>query len=143
MKLIRYKYPNPTSSNSLSHLFDFGTPTIERFGRLFDEFLGTEAYVDQLPVDLYEDEKNLYTRIELPGVEKNAINLELENSVLTCSGSYSGKTKNGKADYSFKRSVRLPDETALDQVSASYKDGVLTVTIPKKKVAEPRQIKVK
>ena len=143
MKLVRYEYPNTKSSNPLSHLFDFGTPAIERFGRLFDDFWGTEAYTDQLPVDLYEDEKNFYVCMELPGVDKNTINLELENAVLTCSSSYSEETKNGKTDYSFKRSVPLPDEAVLDQVSASYKDGVLTVTAPKKKAAETHQIKVK
>ena len=144
MKLIRYEYPTTTGFNSLSRLFDFETPTIKRFGKLFDEFLGTEACTtDQLPVDLYEDEKNFYLRIELPGVDKDKISLELENAVLTCSGSYSEETKNGKADYSFKRSISVPDGTMLDQVSASHKDGVLTVTVPKKEAAETHQIQVK
>ena len=143
MKLIRYEYPNTIGSNSLSRLFDFETPTIERFRKLFDEFLGAGAYADQLPVDLYEDDKNFYARMELPGVDKNAINLEVENAVLTCSGNYSEKTKNGKADYSFKRSVSIPDEAASDQVSASYENGILTVTIPKKEPAEALRIKVK
>ena len=139
MKLVRYEYPDTKSSNSLSSLFDFGTPTIERFGRLFDEFLGTETHSDQLPVDLYEDDKNFYARMELPGVDKDTIDLELENAVLTCSGSYSEKTENGKTDYSFKRSISVPDDAELDQVSASHKDGVLTVTLPKKEASEPHR----
>ena len=143
MKLIRYEYPNKTGHNPLSRLFDFEAPSIERFSKLFDEFLGSEAYADQLPVDLYEDDKNYYARIELPGIDKKAINLELENAVLTCSGNYSEKTKNGKAEYSFTRSISIPDEAVVDQISANHKDGVLTVTIPKKEVAEARQIKVK
>jgi HSP20 family protein len=143
MKLIRYKYPNTTGCNSLSRLFKFETPPIERFGKLFDELLGSEADADQLPVDLYEDNKNFYVRMELPGVDKDAINLELENAVLTCSGNYSEKTKNGNTDYSFKRSISIPDEAVADQISANQKDGVLTVTIPKKEVAEARRIKVK
>ena len=97
MKLIRYEYPNTIGPNSLSRLFDFETPTIERFRKLFDEFLGAGAYADQLPVDLYEDDKNFYARMELPGVDKNAINLEVENAVLTCSGNYSEKTKKWKS----------------------------------------------
>lgn len=143
MKLIRYEYPNITGSNSLNRLFDFGAPTIERFGKLFDEFLGTGADAGQLPVDLYEDDKNFYARMELPGVDKNAIDLELDNAVLTCSGSYKEKTENGKADYSFRRSVSIPDEAVTDQISASYENGILTVTIPKKEAAESRRIKVK
>ena len=143
MKLTRCNYPGTTGFNSLNRLFDFGAPTIGRFGGLFDELLGNEAFADQLPVDLYEDDKNFYARMELPGVDRKAINLELENAVLTCSGSYSEETKNGKNDYSFKRSVSIPEEAAADQISANYKDGVLTVTLPKKEAAEARRIKVK
>lgn len=143
MKLIRYKYPNKTGCNSISRLFDFETPSIGRFGKLFDELLGSEAYADQLPVDLYEDDKNFYARIELPGVDKKAIDLELENTVLTCRGKYTEKTKNEKTDHSFKRSISIPDEAVVDQISANHKDGVLTVTLPKKQAAEVRRIKVK
>ncbi len=143
MKLIRYEYPNKTGHNPLSRLFDFEAPSIGRFGKLFDELLGSEACTDQLPVDLYEDDKNYYARVELPGIDKKAINLELENAVLTCSGNYSEKTKNGKTECSFTRSISIPDEAVVDQISANHKDGVLTVTIPKKEVAEARQIKVK
>jgi HSP20 family protein len=143
MKLIRYEYPNKTGSNPLSRLFNFETPSIERFGKLFEEFLGSEAYADQLPVDLYEDDKNYYVRLELPGIDKKEINLELENAVLTCSGNYSKETEKGKTDYSFRRSISVPDEAAVDQISANHKDGVLTVTIPKKEATEARRIKVK
>ena len=143
MELIRYEYPNATDSNSLSNLFDFGMPSIARFGKMFDEFLGKEAPSNQLPADMYEDDKNFYVRMELPGVDKNTINLEIENAVLTCSGSYSEKTENGKVDYSFKRSISVPDGASPDQISASHKDGVLTVTLPKKETAEPLRIKVK
>lgn len=143
MKLIRYEYPNTKSSSSLDRLFKLGTPAIERFEKLFDEFLGTESAADQLPLDLYEDDKNYYARTELPGVDKDVINLELENSVLSINGSYSEETKNGKTEYSFNRSMSVPDKAALDQVSANYKDGILTITIPKKKAAEARRINVK
>ena len=145
MKLIRYEYPNATDykSNPLSSLFDFGMPKVERFGKLFDEFLGTKSHVNQLPADMYEDNKNFYVRMELPGVDKNTINLEIENAVLSCSGSYSEKTENEKVDYSFKRSISVPDDTLSDQISANHRDGVLTVTIPKKEKTEPLRIKVK
>ena len=144
MKLIRYEYPNnKTGCNSLSRLFGFEAPSIERFGKLFDELLGSEAYTDQLPVDLYEDDRNFYARIELPGIDKKAIDLELENTVLTCSGQYAKKTKNGKTDHSFKRSISIPDEAVVDQISANHKDGILTVTLPKKKASEARRIKIK
>lgn len=143
MKLIRYQYPTTKKSTTLSQLFDSGAPSTVRFGKLFDEFLGVESSVDQLPVDLYEDDNNFYARMELPGVDKDKIDLELENSILKFSCNYSEKTKGRKANYSFNRSISVPDEAAQDQVSANYKDGILTVTLPKQEVAEARRIKVK
>lgn len=143
MKLIRYKYPNTINSNPLGRLFGSETPSFVRFEKLFDEFLGAESQQNQIPADLYEDDQNFFVRLELPGVDKDKIDLELEKSVLTCSGRYSKESGNGKTDYSFKRSVSVPKEAASDQVSANYKDGVLTVTLPKKEVSVPRRIKVK
>lgn len=143
MKLIRYEYPQMPSTGSLNRLFDHGMPTIERFGGLFDDFWGSEASLSQPAVDLYEDDHNFFARMELPGVKKNAIDLELENAVLTCSGDYTEKTEDAKTDYSFQRSISIPDGVALDQVSADYEDGVLTVKMPKKDASKSRQIKVK
>jgi len=143
MKLIRYKYPSTNNPTPLSRLFNFGAPSIERFSQLFDDFYRVGSPADQLPADLYEDDANFYVRLELPGVDKDKINLELENGVLTCSGDYSEKTESRNAKYSFKRSISVPEKASADKVSASHKDGILTVTLPKKEAAEIRQIKVK
>ena len=143
MKLIHYNYSPLSESNNFNRLFDFRTSAIERLGELFDGFCNNETCSNQLAVDFHEDDKNFFARMELPGVKKDAIKLEVENAVLTCSGDYSEETKNGKANYSFKRSISLPEGAAYDQISADLKDGVLTVRIPKKEVAETRRIKVK
>ena len=143
MKIIRYKYPTASSSNSLNCLFGSGSPSIGRFQKLFDEFLGVESPQDQLPADLYEDDQNFFVRLELPGVNKDEIDLELENSVLTCSRRHSEKTEDGKANYSFKHSMSVPKGVVSDQVFANYKDGILTVILPKKEASVPRRIKVK
>jgi HSP20 family protein len=143
MKLIRYEYPQIPSVGSLNRLLDYGMPALERFGGLFDDFFGSEASLSQPAVDLYEDDHNFFARMELPGVKKNRIDLELENAVLTCSGKYSEKTENAKTDYSFQRSISIPDGVALDQVSADYEDGILTVKMPKKDASRSRQIRVK
>jgi HSP20 family protein len=143
MKLIRYEYPQAPSTSAFNRLFDLGMPAVERFGELFDDFWGSEAGSHQPAVDLYEDDHNFFARLELPGVKKDAIDLELENAVLTFSGSYSEKTKDMESDYSFQRSIGVPDGVVLDKVTASYKDGILTVTMPKEDTCKPRQITVK
>ena len=143
MKLIRYEYPQMPSAGSLNRLFDLGMPTVERFGGLIDDLFGSEASLNQPAVDLYEDDHNFFARMELPGVKKNVIDLELENAVLTCSGNYSEKTKDTETDYSFQRSISVPDGVALDRVSADCEDGVLTIKMPKKDASKSRQILVK
>ena len=143
MKLIRYEYPQTTKAHSLDHLFDCGMPTIKRFGELFDDFWNFKENANQLAANLYEDENSYFAQMELPGVSKDNINLELENSVLTCSGNYSEKTKGKESSCSFSRSISVPDGVALDEVSASCENGILTVKMPKSSKAKPQQIEVK
>lgn len=143
MKLIRYEYPQMPSAGSLNRLFDLGMPTVERFGGLIDDLFGSEASLNQPAVDLYEDDQNFFACLELPGVKKDAIDLQLENAVLTFSGSYSEETKGAKSDYSFQRSISVPDGVARDKIKASYENGILTVIMPKEDTYKPRQITVK
>ena len=143
MKLIRYEYPQTTKAHSLDHLFDCGMPTVKRFGELFDDFWNFEKDANQLAANLYEDENSYFAQMELPGESKESINLELENSVLTCSGNHSEKTKGEESSYSFSRSISVPDGVALNEISASYENGILTVKMPKSSQAKPQQIKVK
>lgn len=142
MKLIRYEYPQRRHASAFDRLFDLGAPAFGRFGSLFDEFLGMEDGLHQPAADLYEDEHNFYARLELPGVKKDHIDLELENAVLTVSSAESKKAKDSEASYSFQRSISVPDGVALDKVSASYEDGILTVIMPKETARKPRQISV-
>jgi len=90
MKLIRYEYPQSPSVSAFNRLFDLGAPTVERFGSLFDDFF---AGADQPAVDLYEDVDNFYARLELPGVKKDAVDVELENSILTVSSVVASESK--------------------------------------------------
>jgi HSP20 family protein len=143
MKLVRYEYPQPPSTSAFNRLFDLGMPSVARFGELFDDFMGPELGAHQPAADLYEDDQNFFARLELPGVKKDAINLELENAVLTFSGSYSEETKEAKSDYRFQRSISVPDGVVLDKIKASYENGILTVTMPKEESCKARQITVK
>lgn len=143
MKLIRYAYPQSQASSAFNRLFDLGAPTIGRFGSILDDFLGAEAGYNQPAVDLYEDDHNFYARFELPGVGKEAVDLELENSVLTIHSQQASKDDTQLARTRFERSISVPDGVDLEKVAAEMKDGILTVTMPKAEARKPRQISVK
>ncbi|MFP4166370.1 MAG: Hsp20/alpha crystallin family protein [Opitutales bacterium] len=143
MNLVRYEYPQAPSSNAFNRLFDLDSPAFERFGSLFDDFLTGATGLGQPAVDLYEDEQNYYARMELPGVKKDDIDLELENAVLTVKSAKEEKSEQGEHSFSFQRSISIPDGVALDKVSASLEDGILTVTMPKSEERKARQIEVK
>ena len=143
MKLIRYAYPQSQAASAFSRLFDLGAPNVGRFGSMLDDFFGAEAGLHQPAVDLYEDDHNYFARFELPGVRKDQIDLELENSVLTVSSVSETKEDDTVSSTCFERSISVPDGVDLAKVSAAMQDGVLTVTMPKAEASKPRQISVK
>ncbi|MGZ0654629.1 Hsp20/alpha crystallin family protein [Coraliomargarita sp. W4R53] len=144
MKLIRYAYPpSQAASNAFNRLFDLGSPAIGRIGSLMDDFLATEAGLNQPAVDLYEDEHHFFARFELPGVNKDKVDLELENTVLTLRSQEEDQQDAQLSRTRFERSISVPDGVDLEQVSASMNDGILTVTMPKLEARKPRQISVK
>jgi HSP20 family protein len=95
-------------------------------------------------VNIAEDEKNYSVEVVAPGFQKEDFKLKVEDDILTISAeSRSEKKENGKGkeytrrEYSyssFTRSFRLPDDVKDDSIGASYKDGVLTLELPKSKV---------
>lgn len=109
------------------------------------EFLGWSP-----PFDVYEEKDKYVVKAELPGMKKEDINVSLHNGDLIISGERKGETKGeGTEIYraeryfgKFQRSVSLPATVAAGKVTADYKDGVLTVTIPKSEEARPKQIEV-
>jgi HSP20 family protein len=102
-------------------------------------------------VDIVEEEKAYLVKADLAGMKPEDIKIEVKNNVLTVSGERKlEKKEEGEDGYrriereygSFTRSFTLPETAEGDNIDASYKDGVLTVTIPKRAEPEPRQIKV-
>lgn len=109
------------------------------------EFLGwTPAF------DVYEEKDNFVVKAELPGMKKEDISVSLHDGNLIISGERKTETKGEGAEVyraerffgKFQRSVALPATVAASEVKAEYKDGVLTVTLPKSEEAKPRQIAV-
>jgi HSP20 family protein len=102
------------------------------------------------PVDIQETENELILKADVPDVEQKDIDIRMENGTLTLRGERkftSDKNSGGwhrveRGYGSFERVFTLPDTVNAEAVKADYKNGVLTVTLPKKEIAKPRQIKV-
>jgi len=100
--------------------------------------------------DVYEDKDNFVVKAELPGMKREDINVSLHDGDLIISGERKSEAKGEGAETyraerffgKFQRAVSLPPTVANDKVKAEYKDGVLTVTLPKSEAAKPRQIEV-
>ncbi len=100
--------------------------------------------------DVYEEKDNFVVKAELPGMKKEDINVSLHDGNLIISGERKSETKSeGTEVYraerffgKFERVVSLPTTVATNSVKAEYKDGVLTVTLPKSEEAKPKQIEV-
>ena len=135
-RIIRYTYPRGTSL--LANRSPW-TGLDSEIGRLFDSALSDlAAPAPRFPVDLYEDKVNTYVRAELPGVSRDAINVEVVDGYLTISASRQEKDETR----SFNRSVAIPESVQADKVTAAYENGVLTVTLPKQEQAKPRKINI-
>lgn len=101
-------------------------------------------------IDMHEDKDNLYVRVELPGMKKEEIEVSLHEGTLTISGERKRDTKQESGEVyrserffgRFQRTVMLPSAVASDKVKAQYKDGVLSITLPKTEEAKPKQIDV-
>lgn len=102
------------------------------------------------PVDILETENEIILKADVPEVEMKDIHIELENGTLTLKGQRNFETDQKEKGYhriersygSFARYFTVPDTIDPEKVAADYKNGVLTVTLPKKEVAKPRTVKI-
>ncbi|MCC7342612.1 MAG: Hsp20/alpha crystallin family protein [Bryobacterales bacterium] len=101
-------------------------------------------------VDISETENELVLKADLPEMKLEDLDIQLENGTLTLKGERKFEKSDKDRGYhriersygSFVRAFSLPDYADAEKVAADYKDGVLTVTVPKKEIAKPRAIKV-
>lgn len=101
-------------------------------------------------IDIKEDDAQYTVTADVPGVDAKDIEVSMEESVLTIKGERKSEKEENKKNYhrrecvmgSFERSFRMPAAADADRITASNKDGVLTVIIPKKKVEKPKTVKI-
>lgn len=101
-------------------------------------------------VDIYETENELVLKADVPDVESKDVDVRVENQTLTIAGQRKFEKQDSAAGYhrmersygTFTRSFAIPNTFDTEKIGASYKNGVLTVTLPKKEAAKPRQIKI-
>jgi len=103
------------------------------------------------PVDIFEKQEQLVLRAEIPGVQKDDLDVRIENGVLTLHGERrqdadltEGSVHLTERSYgSFTRSFSLPTTVDAARITASYKDGVLEVTVPKAEAAKSKKVEIK
>ncbi len=113
-----------------------------------DESLGSGSFVPA--VDIMEDNQHIVLKLEVPGIQQQDLNLNIENNTLTVKGERKFESTEKEENYhrierrfgSFTRSFTLPQTVDTEAVKASYDAGVLTISIAKKAEAKPRQVKI-
>lgn len=152
MSLIRYQSPEIST-----------WPSFDRWATLRDEMnslfelpsMGNLARQTQLfsgwspALDLYQNSDTVVAVVEVPGMRKEDIDISLRDGMLTIAGerqSSSGEGENAERTErfsgKFRRSITLPTRVDAGKVSATYKDGILTVTLPKAEEAKPKKVEV-
>jgi len=132
---------------------------IDPFNRLFER-LGTFSpfFEEHVPLstwtpacDIFETDKEIVLKIEIPGVKKDDVKITLENNVLMIHGERKFEEETRREDYhrverdygEFLRNFTLPAFIEMNMIFAEFKDGLLVVTLPKREEAKPKQIEVK
>ena len=152
MSLIRYQTPSSVM-----------WPSLNRWASLRDDldtllelpFLTgtpqTQLFTGWTPaLDLYQNNDNVVAVVEHPGMRKEDIEISLHDGMLTIGGERKSEngangenaTRTERFTGKFRRSITLPTRVDANKVNATYKHGILTVTLPKAEEAKPKQIQV-
>jgi len=123
---------------------------VDPFMDLFDHW-ASDNRESGLRVDLAEKENHYVITAEIPGVKSEDLSVTVENDVLTISaekrdefeGKEGGVYRRERSYGSLSRSFKLGEQVNTEKIDAEYKDGVLTLTLPKLEKALPREVKVK
>jgi len=154
MTFLRWQRPEASQWSPFQHLSSLR----EEIDRLFESPLtaltqsSNQFLNGWMPaVDLYDDNDNLHLKVELPGMNKDDIAISIHEGVLTLSGERKVDEKYREAEVyraeralgRFQRTLTLPAQVDADKVTAHYRDGILTVVLPKAEASKPKHIDIK
>src|SRR5579872_845209 len=128
----------------------------ERMNRLFEDTLGSHreealSTTAFLPLtDVYEDENHITLKLEVPGIDEKDLDIRVENNNLIIKGERKLEKEEKEENFrrlerqygTFVRSFSLPSTVDSDNINASYDKGVLSISMPKRAEAKPKQIQV-
>lgn len=149
----------PQRPKSIFRRPEFGRSLLSSpwFGELLDQFAmengGQFSEVLNAAMDVAETDQAFEVKLDLPGVKANEVDIQIDNNTLTVRGERSEEKeeKDEKRQFhrierssgSFSRSIVLPTKVNEDETVAEFKDGVLTITVPKTEDSRPRKISIK
>ena len=127
------------------------TSVQNQFNRLVDQMWGGRQESWLPAVDVFDNKDAVVVKAELAGMDPDDIQIEVEDNVLTVKGERRFEETVDEERYyrverrygSFQRSLALPQGVKPEDISASYEDGILTVTVPKVEEEKPKRIEVK
>ena len=147
MDLIKWDRPDPLDSlthiqREMSDLLDFLSSTPPK---------GTYINTEFPPIIVSTSGDNVIVRAEIPGIKVNDLDVQVVNDVLTIKGERKTSIDVSKMTYlrrempygTFARAIVLPERVDAEKVTASYKNGVLVVTLPKAPESKPKQVIIK
>ncbi len=148
MTLIRFKpetaevAPTATPGDMLRDLMNLHFPFFPK------ERAGMNTWSPAL--DVHDDKESFTVTLEAPGMKKEDFEISFHDGILSVAGERKEEKETKERNYfrrerffgRFSRSVSLPADVKADKIGASYKDGILTVTLPKAEEAKPKQIQV-
>lgn len=152
MKLVRFQSPVLNTWPTFGRLSDLQ----DQIDRLFDAPFGELGRAASVcggwtpAIDVYEDKESVVVKAELAGLKKEDIEVTLFEGTLSIAGERKTEKKSEEAGVyrsercfgRFQRMVPLPTPVDGTKVNAEYKDGILTITLPKTEEAKPKQINV-
>ncbi len=116
-----------------------------------DDFMGVMHSTLAPAIDVYQDKDNVIVEAQMPGIDPEKVDIDIENDVLTISADVQSNQEVQKENFyrkeirsgSFARRIILPMSVKADKASADYEKGMLTITLPKIEEVKPKKVAVR